>query len=154
MILMVKWYSGTLRVYSSLTFVLQVRENPKKTSPRKLMTGIEPGPAVWQSCMLLPAPQRYRRRTFSTSPVIRYVLFSLFSHLFNYYAQTKSIYHPAVSLHIVGDQRANSLPTSPYLRAGAVLGAVPLCHGTTQMLIMMLTIFYILLYYIQTVYTT
>ena len=41
----------------------------------------------------------------------------------------------------------------PAFVSGAVLGAVPLCHGTTQIkndrLIMILTIFYILLCYIQ-----
>ena len=37
MIMMAKWYSGTLGAQSFLTFVLQVRKNPEKTSPRKLV---------------------------------------------------------------------------------------------------------------------
>ena len=37
MIMMAKWYSGTLWAWSFLTIVLQVRKNPEKTSPRKLV---------------------------------------------------------------------------------------------------------------------
>ena len=37
MIMRAKWYSGTLGALSLLTFVLQVRKNPEKTSPRKLV---------------------------------------------------------------------------------------------------------------------
>ena len=36
-----KWHSGTLGAWSFLTFVLQVRKNPEKTSPRKFVpTGV------------------------------------------------------------------------------------------------------------------
>ena len=37
MIMMAKWYWGTLGAQSFPTFVLQVRKNPEKTSPRKLV---------------------------------------------------------------------------------------------------------------------
>ena len=37
MIMTAKWYLGTLWAWSFLTFVLQVRKNPEKTSPRKLV---------------------------------------------------------------------------------------------------------------------
>ena len=64
MIMAAKWYSGTLWAWSFLTFVLQVRINPKKISPRKpSRPGIEPGPAAWQALKLLPEPQRSYRYT-------------------------------------------------------------------------------------------
>ena len=47
----------------------QVRKNPEKTLPRKpVPTGIEPGSATWQACMLPPSPQR---EPFIISPVLR-----------------------------------------------------------------------------------
>ena len=49
MIMMAKWYSGTLWAWSFLTFILQVRKTPEKTSPRK---PVPPGDRTRARCVI------------------------------------------------------------------------------------------------------
>ena len=49
-------------------------KSPKKPHPGNLSRpGIEPGPAAWQACILLPAPQRW-----TINVINKYYLYSLF----------------------------------------------------------------------------
>ena len=63
MIMMAKWYSGTLGGLKLPDICLTGEEKPrKKPHPGNLSRpGIEPGPAAWQAGMLPPGPQRWTR---------------------------------------------------------------------------------------------
>ena len=67
MIMMVKWYPETLGGLQIPDICLTGEEKPpKKPHPGNLSRpGIEPGPAAWQACMLLLAPQRWTLQKYS-----------------------------------------------------------------------------------------
>ena len=75
-IMTAKWCSGNLWGKSYLTFVLQVRKNPGKISPRYSnlsRPGIEPGPVAWQARMLPPAPQRWTKNKVNQCKFFKFI---------------------------------------------------------------------------------